>query len=122
MPSIEKVNFGSYDEIYLVDPKEILYIKAEDHYCQVTYYSGLSFMLPHGLGQLEETFINNYGIDFLKRFGRKYIININYIVYASTIKQLLVLGDASGKRHSLRISKPVLREFIDSNRIAENEL
>lgn len=119
MPSIEKVNFWSYDEIYLVDPKEILYIKAEDHYCQVTYYSGLSFMLPYGLGQLDETFVNN-GVDFLKRFGRKYIININHIVYASTIKQLLVLGDGSGKRHSLRISKPVIREFIESNRIMEN--
>lgn len=119
MPSTEKVSLGSYDELYLVDPKDILYIKAEDHYCQVTYFSGLSFMLPHGLGQLDEAFMNR-GVDFLKRFGRRFIVNTNYIVYASTIKQLLVLGDATGKRHSLKISKPVLREFIDNSRIAEN--
>lgn len=116
MASILKVNIGSYDEIYMVAPEEILFIKADDHYCQVTYHSGLSFMLPHGLGQLDDAF-QSLGFDFLKRFGRRYIINVNYIVYASTIKQILVLGDASGKRYNLKISKPVLREFIEHNRI-----
>ena len=118
MRAIEKLNLGSYDEIYLINPHEILYIQAEDHYSQVVYYSGLSFMLPHGLGQLDEVFKRN-GADFLKRFGRRFIVNTNHIVYASTLKQILVLGDATGKRHNLKISKPVLREFIDGSRITE---
>lgn len=119
MTSVEKLNLVSCDEIYQVNPSEILYIKAEDHYCQATYRSGLSFMLPYGLGQLDETFAAN-GISFLKRFGRRYIVNLNHIVYASTIKQLLVLGDTLGKRHCLKVSKPVLREFIDNNRTTGN--
>lgn len=119
MVSTEKVNIASYDEIYLIAPGDILFVRSDDHYCQITYHSGLSFMLPQGLGQIDETF-QSLGFDFLRRFGRRYIINVNHIVYASTTKQVLVLGDASGKRYNLKISKPVLREFIEQNRISRN--
>ena len=42
MPATEKLNLGSYDEIYLINPHEILYIQAEDHYSQVLAQGGLS--------------------------------------------------------------------------------
>lgn len=109
---MDKIYLGSYDEIYMVDPESILYIKAEDHYCQIVYHSGLSLMVPYGLGHMENIFTGE-SYTFLRRFGRSYIINVKYILYISTVKQIIMLGDNLGNKHNLKTSKQVLRDYIN---------
>lgn len=114
---MDKLYLSSYDECYIVDLDEILYIMADDHYCKVTYLSGANIMLPYGLGKIEEYITRHHDTTSnLQRMGRKYIININYMLHISTTKQTLILSDKIGNKHSLRIAKPILRELIDNIR------
>lgn len=110
---MDRLCLNTYEELYMVSLSEILYIQADDHYCQVRYVSGVTFMLPYGLGQVEEMIRRAAKGSHLVRLGRRYIVNTDRILYVSTAKQSLVLVDSMGAKHDLRVSKPILRGLID---------
>lgn len=106
--------FKNFDEVYVLNIDEVVYIKADDHYSEVVYANGLTFMLPYGIGKIEEALAGNTDVTYrLVRFGRKYIVNLDRILCISSSKQNVVLTDDKGNKHTLRISKVVLRNYID---------
>lgn len=109
-----KVTFTTHNELFVVDCDKVLYMKADDHYTQVFYQSGVRFLLPFGLSvivdKLTKTFADG---NFLLRVGRTYIINVHTIFHINTVKDVVVLADTRGNAHSVRLSKQALCNLIE---------
>lgn len=104
----------SRDEVFFIDLEHTLYIKADDHYAHVHYTSGVHFMVPFSLGRIEELIIGTLGADsFMRRMGRKYVVNTRRIFSANTVREQLCLADDQGKTETIHLPKLVLREIID---------
>lgn len=101
------------DEFYQLDLSLTLYFMADDHYTYVLYTTGANFMIPFGLGSIEEL-LTSLKKESFKRLGRKYIVNLDVVHSISTSKQQLSLFTNTGKLVTLRLAKPVLRELMDS--------
>ena len=105
---------SAHDELYIIDLSQVLYMQADDHYTVIYYTSGSNFMIPYGLGQVEDAIHDNScEAPFLMRLGRKYIVNTSRIFRISTIRDTLYLSDNHGNHVGLHISKPVLRSLIN---------
>ena len=105
-----------HDELYMIDLVQTVYFMADDHYTHIYYASGAHFMVPFGLSRIEERLTLlavHYPHPFL-RLGRKYIVNLSSVVNINTTKQQLTLLTHTGKSISLQISKPVLRDLINT--------
>ena len=123
MPSptetLPRLCLNLHDELYLINLEQTLYFMADDHYTHVFYANGARFMLPFGLSRIEERFIqlaNHVSLPF-KRLGRKYIVNTLAIHSINITKQTLTLlagGDKESKTQCLQISKPVLRDLLQT--------
>ena len=123
MPSpsdtLPRLCLNLHDELYLINLEQTLYFMADDHYTHVFYANGARFMLPFGLSRIEERFIQlgNHVAHPFRRLGRKYIVNTLAIHSINITKQTLTLlasGDKEGKTQCLQISKPVLRDLLQS--------
>ena len=113
-PSSTRLCLKSRDEVFFVDLARTLYIKADDHYAHVYYASGVHFMVPFSLGRIEELIITTLGADsFMRRMGRKYVVNTLRIFSANTVREQLCLVDDQGKTETIHVPKLVLRELID---------
>lgn len=102
-----------HDELYLIDLSNTHYFMADDHYTYVSYSNGANFMIPFGLRRIEELLADR-AMESFKRIGRKYIVNLSMIHSISTSKQQLTMFSNTGKPVVLSMSKPVLRELMDS--------
>lgn len=112
------LRLGSYDELYIIDLNRVLFMQADDHYTHVHYSADIHFMVPSGLGAIEERIAPKIK-SYLIRLGRKYIINTHHIYRISTIKGCVCLFDANGNTVSLPISKPILRSLIELMKTGE---
>ena len=110
--TMDKLCLSTHDELHVLLLNHVLYIKADDHYCQVMYQNGTSIMLPYGLGYVEEQIKQREPHATLKRLGRTYIVNIARIIHIHTPRKQLVLIDSTGKRHTLQFTKELLREVM----------
>ena len=120
MQQTSNLCLSAHDELYIVHLDRVLYMQAEDHYTHVYYTSGTTFMVPYGLGQVEEAVRQNDGQgNTLLRLGRKYIINTSRIFRISTIRDTLYLSDDHGNHVALHIAKPILRSLINSMKKAD---
>lgn len=117
-----RIFLTTYNELYIVDSEQLLYLEADDHYTMVNYTSGTRFMVPFGLSKVEvaisEAFAaassgENAPERTLIRVGRKFLINTKHVIHINTMKQVLVLANAHGENFSLRLPKAVLRSLID---------
>lgn len=105
---------SAHDELYIINPNKVLYLRADDHYTEVFYTTGAHFLVPFGLVKIEQVIGNHpEACHYLIRMGRKYIVNISRIFRVNTVTELLYLTDDEGNNVSLHVSKPVLRNFID---------
>lgn len=106
---------GAYDELYRIDLSQLLYFQADDHYTNVYYGNGTRFVIPFGLARVEDLIMQMpEASQYLLRLGRKYIVNSNRIFRVSTVKEQIFLFDDQGKNIQLHVSKPVLRNLIDT--------
>lgn len=109
---------SAHDELYLIDSRKVLYMQADDHYTNVYYSTGAHFLVPFGLIKIEALIANMpEARTHLLRLGRKYIINTRRIFRINTIKEQLYLTDDEGNNLALHLSKPVLRNLIDSIKV-----
>ena len=112
---------GSYDELYLIDLNRVIYMQADDHYTNVFYAAETSFMVPYGLGDIEQRLL---GMPWARRrfirLGRKYIINLQTVFRINTVKETMFLVNPAGGTINLHVSKPVLRSLIDLLRAHEH--
>lgn len=109
-----KITFSTYNELYVVDCYNVMYLEADDHYTHVYYLTGAHFLIPFGLSEVMETITHALGDDcFLLRLGRKYVVNTHVVFHINTVKQVLLLTDMQGNSHSLHLPKTTLRSLID---------
>lgn len=88
-------------------------MRADDHYTHIYYSSDTHFLVPFGLGAIEEKLQKtpDFSQHFL-RLGRSFIVNTHYVFRINTIKETLSLIDLPNGVIELHISKPVLRNLI----------
>ena len=109
-----KITFSTYNELYVVDCYNVMYLEADYHYTHVYYLTGAHFLIPFGLSEVMETITHALGDDcFLLRLGRKYVVNTHVVFHINTVKQVLLLTDMQGNSHSLHLPKTTLRSLID---------
>ena len=114
-----RIFLTTYNELYIVDSEQLLYLEADDHYTMVNYTSGTRFMVPFGLSKVEVAISEAFaaassGENAPERtLGRKFLINTKHVIHINTMKQVLVLANAHGENFSLRLPKAVLRSLID---------
>ena len=103
----------AHDEVYIIDLQQVLYMQADDHYAHVHFASGGHMMLPYGLARIEQA-LNETAPEGarLKRFGRKYIVNLKRVCRINTTKEQLFLSDNTGNNICLHIPKNLLRDLI----------
>ena len=106
-----QLKLSTKDELFIIDLEKVIYMQADDHYTHVFYSATSHFMVPFGLGSIEEKLGNDPQPQFI-RLGRKYIINLHAVFRVSTIKESLFLTDI-GSPVELHVSKPVLRSLIE---------
>ena len=113
-PPVTTLSLSAHDELYIIDLDKVIYMQADDHYTHVFYSSTVHFMVPYGLGEIEQRLsdIPHVKEQFI-RLGRKYIINLRLIFRISTIKETLSLTDAHNDTIEIHVSKPVLRSLIE---------
>ena len=114
MPPVTTLSLSAHDELYIIDLEKVIYMQADDHYTHIYYSSTVHFMVPYGLGEIEQRLsdIPHVKEQFI-RLGRKYIINLRLIFRISTIKETLSLTDAHNDTIEIHVSKPVLRSLIE---------
>lgn len=109
----KSVVFPTHNELYVLDCENVLYIKAEDHYSQVCYRTGARFLLPFGLTSIYEKISQAFQEECcLIRIGRSYIVNIRCVFHINTIKEEIILADATGSNHAIHMSKQSLRILL----------
>ncbi len=115
MLQTNKICLGAYDEIFIIDLDKVLYMQADDHYTNVYYVADSHFMIPFGLVKIEaQLSAMDKNRFLLMRLGRKYIVNMKRIFRINTAKENIYLVDDLGRTIALHISKPVLRNLVDS--------
>lgn len=90
------VIFNTRDELIKVDIDKMVYAMAEDNYVHMHFRNGQQVMVCMTLQSLEKLILSVIAIDkkgVFIRIGRRYIVNINYIMQISIPKQQLVLSD-----------------------------
>lgn len=105
--------FNTRDELIKVDIDKMVYAMAEDNYVYMFFRNGQSVMVCMTLQSLEQLIVSviandNKGV--YVRIGRRYIVNINYIMQINLLRQQLVLSDLDVvKPIVLNVSKEALK-------------
>lgn len=114
--TMNKLTFRSLNGLIFIDPKDIIYIKAEGNYS--------TFFLEKNR---QETVTSNLGQIFVKldtktfiRIKRSYIINFKDLSKINISKRVCILLSKSGEEHFCSISKEQIVEF--SKKIKEQKL
>ena len=106
------LQLSSHDELYIIDLSVTRYMQADDHYTHIYYSSTTHFMVPFGLGVIEEKLQQMPEIsEQFSRLGRSCIVNTHHIFRINTIKESISLVDFPNGVIELHISKPVLRNL-----------
>ncbi len=97
-------------EMVRIQEESILYIDSEGNYSNIYVVGGEKFFVSYQLGQIEEMIDQQLcsSLKTLVRIGRTKIVNLRYLCYIHTTKQVLSLLDPSGKKYDLSASKDAL--------------
>lgn len=114
MQMTDRVIFRIYGEMYLIDPVNVLYLKADDHYTHVYCSNGTHMVMPFGLSKVEAAIAQQTGQEqALLRLGRTYVVNLERVHHVNALKQIILLADDHGQVHSLHLSKQVLHALME---------
>lgn len=111
-----RIVLSLHNEMYVIHCDQVLYMQADDHYTHIVYTSGAKFMVPFGLSEMEKRIddVMEGSEKYLKRFGRKHIINIRRVFHVNTVRQVVVLTDDSANNVSVSLPKNILRSIIET--------
>lgn len=88
----KKIAIPSRDNVNYVNPKKILYVKADGAYSVFHLSGGEKYMLSRNLKYVEEMLIS---LNYLKRCHKSYIVNTKEIRSHNRSKSELILSDHS---------------------------
>lgn len=109
-----KVCLNSRDELLLIILEKIAYIKANGNYTDLVYISGQSQSLAVSLSKIEEMILlasEKKGPLRFTRLGRSLIVNREYLIGISVLRQRVILSDCEGNTHVLTVPKQILKTF-----------
>ena len=72
----QKILFKIRGTIYLIDPYQILFIKAEKSYCIIELSNGDSIRIAKNLKQVSSLFLET---NFLYKVHRSFVVNLKFI-------------------------------------------
>lgn len=113
---MSKLCINTRDELVVISLDRIAYIKAEGNYAKITYIGGMQLLVSLGIGKLEELIRKSCNLgekSSFVRIGRSYLINQVFVQSISIPNEILVLSDFRKAKHTLRISKPLLKIYKD---------
>lgn len=109
-----KMIYSNVSELYVMNFKDVIYCSVDDHYTHVYYDSGDSIMLPLTLTKLETLLLQTFkSTDILVRVGRKYIVNVDYLVHVNVQKCTVDLRSRNGKSIKLNVSRSACQKLMD---------
>lgn len=109
----EYLYFNSRDELLRIEVSCIVYFEAEGNYTKIVLNSGFECLVCMNLGKMEKRLSEKLQ-EKSKRFarvGKRHIINLNYILQISPLKQTLLLSNQKDFQYSLDISKEALKNL-----------
>lgn len=111
----EYIYFNSRDELLRLDAPSIVYFEAEGNYTRIVLANGFEGLVCINLGRME-TLLTAKLQEKAQRFariGKRHIINLNYILQITPLKQTLILSDQKTFQYSLDVSKEALKNLKD---------
>ena len=106
--------YSNLSEFYVLNFQDIIYCGVDDHYTHIYYDTGDSVMLPLALTKLEELLLESpETTDTLVRVGRKYIVNVDYLVHVNVQKRTIDLRGKLGKYVKLKVSRSACQKLMD---------
>ena len=109
----EYIYFNSRDELLRVDVSSIAYFEAEGNYTRIVLANGYEALVCINLGKMEKMLSAKLQekAQRFARIGKRHIINLNFSLQITPLKQTLVLSDQKSFRYSLDISKEALKNL-----------
>ena len=109
----EYIYFNSRDELLRVDVSSIVYFEAEGNYTRIVLANGYETLVCINLGKMEKMLSAKLQekAQRFARIGKRHIINLNFILQITPLKQTLVLSDQKSFQYSLDISKEALKNL-----------
>lgn len=104
--------FQTASGLLRVQPRHILYIKAEGNYSVLYARDGSDYLLSNQLGQIDR-FIDSLAEvrDTFRRIGRGLIVNLHYVSLVNTKRGFLKLSDMENFSIELEASQAALKEL-----------
>lgn len=107
------IYFNSRDELLRLNMSHIVYFEADGNYTNIVLTNKLKCKVGMNLSQMFKTLEERmHGRDmFFARIGKRFIINLNYILQVNVLKHRLVLSDGEHFSYALDISKDALKKL-----------
>lgn len=105
------VFFNSRDTLIRLDIAKIVYFESDGNYTYIVAANKMKFCVTMNLSHMEEALAHQLG-NHAKRFmriGKRFIVNMEYIIQIDISKQRLVLSDCCQFAFQLPISKEALK-------------
>ena len=109
----EFIYFNSRDELLRIDVPSIVFFEAEGNYTKIVLANEFEVLVCMNLGKMEQMLSAKLK-DKAQRFariGKRLIINLNYILQVTPLKQTLILSDQRSFQYTLDISKEALKNL-----------
>ena len=105
--------FNTRDELLRVDLKRVIYFEADGNYTHIVLINKLNCPICMNLARMEQTLASNLHerASIFMRIGKRYIVNVKYVVHINTLKHKLVLSDGISFVYTLDISKEALKNM-----------
>lgn len=109
----EYIYFNSRDELLRIDVQNIVFFEAEGNYTKIVLANGYECLICMNLGKMEKALTARLQEKAQRyaRIGKRHIINLNYILQVTPLKQSLVLSDQKSFQYTLDVSKEALRNL-----------
>lgn len=109
----EYLYFNSRDELLRIDVSGIVFFEAEGNYTKIVLANGHTSFVCINLGKMEKMLTEKLQAKTkcFARIGKRFIINLNYILQIAPLKQMLVLSDQRTFQYTLDISKEALKNL-----------
>lgn len=105
--------FNSRDELFRIEISKVVYFEADGNYTHIVLINKLNCPVCMNLARMEQTLADNLHerATIFMRVGKRYIVNVKYVVQINTLKHKLVLSDGTTFTYTLDISKEALKNM-----------
>ena len=111
----EFLYLNSRDEFLRIDVSTIVFFEGEGNYTRIVLANGFEGLVCMNLGKMERMLSAKLKekAQRFARIGKRHIVNLNYILQVTPLKQTLILSDQRNFQYSLNVSKEALKNLKD---------